>query len=154
MAEPLSGIPFNFHVTLVDAADPRLYVTNPTIEEGDFKISVDGAALVNPTVLPVVEPAGSAFVKISLTAEEMGGENVSIFASDQTGNQWQDLAVTVQTITAGHARDVLDLMRGDITETYNRTIIRKRGTAIVLLDKSITGSLLGEDVTLTTTDHP
>ena len=154
MADPISGIPFTFHVTLVNSADPSDYVVDPTIEAGDFQISTEGSVLNNLTNLPIVEPAGSAFIRISLTAAEMTGENVAIFASDQAGSEWQDLAVTIQTITNGHAGDILDLMRGDIEETYVRTIIRRRGTGTVLLDKAITGSLLDPDATITTRDHP
>lgn len=83
---------YTFYLTLADSASPSSFKVNPTIAAGDFKISKDGGALVNLATLPVVEPAGSVMVKISLSATEMDADKVNVVGIDVAGAEWNDVA--------------------------------------------------------------
>ncbi len=151
MSLPKQNEAYIFYVTLASFADPSTFVTDPTIAAGDFKISVDGSALSNLDTLPVVDPAGSAFVRVDVSAIEMAGEKVNIIASDVSGDEWQELSASIDVPT-GNIDSLYDLEVGDRIETSTRLIINEEGTANALLDKTITGSLLSPSVTLGTTD--
>ena len=154
MSDPISGVAFTSYLTLVDITDPRFFLTDPPIVAGDFNISKDGGALANLTNLPAADPSGSALVKIDLTSAEMTGENISIVAIDQSADAWESLSVLIDTQASGNSDSIYDILVGDHTETKNNVVIKKRGTATVLLAKDISGSLLAEGVTINTTDTP
>ena len=154
MSEPISGQAFTQYVTLNNISDPRFFLVDPTIVAGDFQLSKDGGALANLTNLPAVDPAGSKFVKLDLTADEMTGENISIIASDQSADQWEDLSILIDTNETGNIDSIMDLLQGDISESNVQVTIKKRGTAEVLLEKKIQGSLLAPSITVTTSDLP
>lgn len=86
-----------FYIGLVSQADTKLFQTNPTIAAGDFKVSTDGGALANLTTLPVVTPASSKSVKITLSAAEMTGDNIQVICSDAAGAEWCDCEINIQT---------------------------------------------------------
>ncbi len=86
-----------FYVGLVSQADTKLFQSNPTIAAGDFKVSIDGGALNNPTTLPSVLPASSKAVKITLSTSEMTGDNIQVICSDAAGAEWCDLIINIQT---------------------------------------------------------
>lgn len=94
-----------FFVSLVSQANTKLMQVNPTIASGDFKVSIDGAALANLGTLPTVSPASSAMVKITLSTSEMAGANATVVCSDAAGAEWCDLTVNVPTA----ARQIDDL---------------------------------------------
>lgn len=98
---PVKGEDFVFRLPLADASDPKSYKTNPTIASGDFKVSIDGGALANLATLPSNEPAGSIWVKVTLSASEMNGDSISFQAIDQTATkEWADYALTIQTTSS------------------------------------------------------
>lgn len=83
----------------------KLMQVNPTIASGDFKVSIDGAALANLGTLPAVTPAGGVMVKFTLSTSEMAGANATVVCSDAAGSEWCDLVINIPTA----ARQIDDL---------------------------------------------
>jgi hypothetical protein len=95
---PKRGEDFIFYVTLEDVGNPGNFKVNPTIAAGDFKISLDDGALTNLTTTPTVSPAGSIWVKITVSVSEMTCDNAKIQGIDQTSpKEWSDFSVCVVT---------------------------------------------------------
>lgn len=102
---PKKNTAFIMYVGLVSQADTRLIQSNPTIAAGDFKVSIDGAALANLGTLPAVTPGSSRMVKITLSADEMNGDNITVVCADAAGAEWCDQVINIQT----SARQIDDL---------------------------------------------
>lgn len=153
MALPLNGTAYTFYITLVDAGDPSGFVIDPAIAAGDFKVSTDGSAQTDLDTLPIVSPAGSSNVLVTLSAAEMTGSKVTIQGVDVTGAQWEDVSVFVD-VPDGTVETVLDIQQGDRTESNVLLVVKKRGTSTVVLSKSIVGSLLSPSVTVRTEGAP
>lgn len=102
---PKKNTEYIFYIGLKDQTDTRLFKSNPTIAAGDFKVATDGGTLNNLTTIPAVTPASSKMVKITLSAAEMNGDNVTVVGSDAAGTEWCDVLVNIQT----SARQVDDL---------------------------------------------
>jgi hypothetical protein len=108
--------------------------TNPTLAAGDVKASLDGAALANLATLPVVTPAGSTVVKVTLSQAETNADNIVIVFADQTNPpEWCDLVVNVQTAAkqlndlptaSENATGLLDLAAGVETNVTLRQFFR------------------------------
>lgn len=95
---PAQNAAFITYIKLEDAANPGSFKINPTLAAGDFKVSIDDGAENNLTNPASVSPAGSAWVKLSLTAAEMNGSNIKISGTDQTSpKEWSDFALTIIT---------------------------------------------------------
>jgi len=90
MSCPKKNVAYTCYAALIDATDPGTFKVNPTIAAGDFKVSTEGGAFANLATLPVVEPAGSVVVKISLSADEMNGDKMVVQAIDAAGAEWND----------------------------------------------------------------
>jgi hypothetical protein len=98
---PVKNEDFIIYVALNDAALSASFKSNPTIAAGDFKVSQNGGALTDLTTLPVVEPASSVLVKITLSATEMNTDNVAIVGIDQTATkEWADFVMSIPTTSA------------------------------------------------------
>lgn len=125
---PLKNTQFIIYVGLNSQANPDTFQTNPTIATGDFKVSVDGGALANITTLPVVTPASSKLVKITLSASEMNGDTIMLVGSDAAGGEWGDIIITIHTTTiqleslaTAAALDAVDnFVDTEITDIRNR----------------------------------
>src|SRR5688572_5017583 len=102
---PKKNTEFIFYIGLVSQSNSKTFQSNPTIAAGDFKVSTDGGALANPATLPAVTPASSKMVKITLSASEMNGDNVTLVCSDAAGSEWCDAIINIQT----SARQIDDL---------------------------------------------
>ncbi len=89
MPTPKTNVAYELYLALKDSVTGRLKA-NPTIAAGDFKISTDGGAFGNLATLPVVTPAGSIAVKVSLSAAEMNGDKIILQAIDAVGSEWDD----------------------------------------------------------------
>ena len=123
MAEPHKGEAYDVPAfSLTDFEDPSTFIDNPTIVAGDFKISKDYGALANLQTLPVVSPAGSGLVKVSLTALEMTADKITIRARDQSGEQWKDMNIPID-IPDGNAEKSTAILLGNHTETRDSLII-------------------------------
>ena len=95
---PVKNEEFIFDLPLDDYANPGNFKVNPTIAAGDFKISKDDGALADLATLPTVSPAGSIWVKITLSATEMNCDRLKFQAIDQTSpKEWGDFATTILT---------------------------------------------------------
>ena len=97
---PKAGIAKKYYTQLRSANDNLSNLTNPTIAAGDFKISIDGGAEANLATLPVVTPANSGWVEISISSAEFASSahTVNVRWSDQTAiKEWADGAVSFPT---------------------------------------------------------
>ena len=149
MTLPVSGVEYSFTIQLVDSANPADFLASPTIAAGDFQVSTDGGALANLTNLPTNSPAGSILVNVTLTASEMAGAKISVVGIDAAGAAWEDIAINIDVPT-GSIETVLDLVEGDHVETNSSLVIKRKGTSTEILNKTVTGSLLSDSVTVTT----
>lgn len=94
---PKINTAYTFDISLVSQADTKLFQVNPTLAAGDVKISIDDSAFANLTNLPTVSPAGGKLVKVILTAAEMNANRVNIQFVDQSGAEWCDLVLSIET---------------------------------------------------------
>ncbi len=94
---PKKNTEYIFFVGLNSQADTKLLKANPTLAAGDFKVSIDGGTLNNFGTLPTVTPAAGKIVKITLSAGEMNGDNITLVCSDAAGSEWCDLLINIQT---------------------------------------------------------
>lgn len=106
MALPKKGVAYVDYITLKDTLDPSKFKVNPTIVAGDFQISKDGGAYVNLATLPVVTPAGSRTVKLSLSDAELEGGNINVQALDVAGDEWQEVIISYNT------QDIVNIVNG------------------------------------------
>lgn len=106
MATPKRDTAYDYYMILVKAGT---VVASPTIVTGDFQVSIDGGAFADLAALPVVTPAGSVAVNVSLSAAEMGGDKIVVFASDQDGSEWDDVFTFIDAPVDNE--DALTLMR-------------------------------------------
>lgn len=122
------------------------FQVNPTIAVGDFQIDLDGLGFNNLTNVPVVNPAGTQVVLITLTDAEMDALNITIRAIDLVGDEWEqrfDFVIThvpdpsvagISTGTALVDRTLLELRFGvrnifiwaDLDNDENATTIAAR----------------------------
>lgn len=96
----LRNTEYIFYTSLVSQTTSAEFQVDPTLEEGDVTISIDGSTEANLATLPVVEPSGSKNVKVVVSAGEMDGLNIVITFHDQTGAEWADQQVLIQTTLA------------------------------------------------------
>lgn len=102
---PKKNTAFIFYVSLTSQANTKVMKASPTLAAGDVKVSIDGGALNSLATLPTNTPAASTMVKVSLSASEMNGDNITVVFSDAAGAEWCDLTANIQT----SARQVDDL---------------------------------------------
>lgn len=77
------------------------FQANPTLAEGDFKLSLDGGDFNNLGTLPTVTPAVSKQVKFIIAASELNGSYAALHCIDQTGpKEWKDAFVIFITSVA------------------------------------------------------
>lgn len=102
---PKKNAAFVFYVSLEDKANAGLFKASPTLAAGDVLVATDDGAPANITTLPAVDADFTKRLKVSLSAAEMNGDNVTVIFSDAAGAEWYDLEVNIQT----SARQVDDL---------------------------------------------
>ena len=97
--------PFVFFIGLEDAANSGVFLIDPSIEIRDFKVSVDGGSEADLQTLPV---ASGKRVKVSVSAAEMNGDNITIVCSDPD-SVWDDVIMNIQTtdLSVYHAQTVV-----------------------------------------------
>lgn len=134
---PKKNAAFTFFCALEDQANAGLFKAAPTLASGDWKVSIDGGALNNLATLPTVTPTGGRMVKVSLSADEMNGDNITVVASDASGAEWYDLLVNIQT----SAQQVDDLATAAALVTVDGIV---DGLALVAPDNKPTVSATGE----------
>jgi hypothetical protein len=94
MPEPQRGVAYEFTLTLIGAATGQI-MPNPPLSAGDFTVSKDHGALTALATLPAAAPAGSALVRVQLSATEMTANQVDVVAHDPDG-VWEDVVVQIQ----------------------------------------------------------
>jgi len=153
MAEPHKGEAYTFPpIALTDFLDPSKFTTAPIIiDDGDFRITKDHGALANLATKPTNEPAGSPYIKISLSAVEMNADKIGILGISQQ-NRWKDISLPLD-VPDGNAEKATELLLGDMEVTKTRSITRKAGTATIIRDKDVSGSRLSVNDTIRTTEH-
>lgn len=102
---PKKNAAYIVYVSLVSQANTKIMQANPTLAAADFNVSTDGGSLGALATTPTVTPASGKMVKISLSADEMNGDNVTVVCSDSSGAEWCDLVINIQTT----ARQIDDL---------------------------------------------
>lgn len=112
MVPPQKGSEYIFYVSLVSQADIKLMQSNPTLASGDVTVTTDGNAVTNLDTLPDVDPDASYFVKVTVSATEMNGDNIAILFHDAADDEWCDLMINIQT--AGQSLDAMDTNIDDI----------------------------------------
>jgi len=95
-----------FRCVLFAQADNQIK-SNPTLAAGDWKVSIDGGAFANLATLPDVDPDSSVQVKVSLSADEMNGDEIMVTAIDAAGTEWHSAAWVIHTVTTGQRFDDL-----------------------------------------------
>lgn len=151
---PVQNEIYILYVGLGNSLDPDNFVVDPTVVAGDFQRSIDDGTFTNLDTLPVVTPTGSVMVKITLSTLEMSGEKVNVVGINQNDpKEWQDIIIAID-VPSGSVETLTDLDEGDRIETSTRLIINKAGTTDKILDKTIQGSLLQNNVIISTKDTP
>src|SRR5688572_29916394 len=98
---PVSGEDFVTYVLMQDFNEPGRIKISPTIAAGDFKVSKDDGAEANLATLPSELPAGSGWVKITVSAAEMTAGNSKLKWKDQDNPpQWCDGGICIPTTAA------------------------------------------------------
>lgn len=106
MVPAQKAVEYIFYVCLVSQADVNVMQSNPTLAGGDVTVTTDGNAVTNLDTLPAVDPGASAFVKVTVSGTEMNGDNIIILFNDAAGDEWCDLAISIQT--ANQSLDTTD----------------------------------------------
>lgn len=102
---PKKNTAYVFYVSLEDQANAGLFKASPTLAAGDVLVSTDDGAPGNIATLPTVDADFTKRLKVSLSAAEMNGDNVTVIFSDAAGAEWFDLEINLQTT----ARQIDDL---------------------------------------------
>ncbi len=108
---PKRGQAFNFDVNLTSQADTDVFQTTVTLAAGDIQISKDGGQYANLATFPPSERdlaggADSGTLRVQLTAAEMTADTICVRFHDQAGDEWQDLLVTIHTVTTNQIDDL------------------------------------------------
>jgi len=149
---PVRDETYIFYIGLGNSLNPDDFLVDPTVVAGDFQKSVDDGAFVDLNILPVVTPTGSVMLKVTLSPLEMSGEKINVVGIDQTDpSEWQDIIISID-VPSGSIETLSDLDQGDRTETSTNLTIKRAGTEDIILDKTISGSLLQNNVIITTKD--
>lgn len=104
---PKKNTQYIFYVKLASQSNAHAFQTNPTLASGDVTVSIDGGTAANLSTLPTVTPSGGKRVKVTLSASEMNGDNIDVVFSDQAGSEWDELGISIQTVTTNQIDDLL-----------------------------------------------
>lgn len=100
---PNIGEDWIIRIMLQDFANPGNFKSSPTLASGDFMVSKDNGTLNNLGTLPSVDPSGTAWVKINLSATEMNAGLVAVQCIDQTSpKEWCDYAFCIATVNGDY----------------------------------------------------
>ena len=108
---------FITYVGLPSHDNALILQADPTLAPGDVKVAIDDGAPANLATLPVVDADFTKRVKVSLSAAEMNGDNITVIFSDASGEEWCDLLINIQTAD----RQINDLPT--TTEFEARTLV-------------------------------
>ena len=126
---PKKNSAFSFECSLVSQADTDIFKTSPTLAAGDVTVSKDGGAFANIGTLPTEISDG--VLTVALTAAEMNADRIAVLFNDAAGDEWQDLLVTIHTVTTSQIDDLAtasavsglnDLAAADVWTYSTRTL--------------------------------
>ena len=126
-----------FYVGLPSQSNALTLQANPTLAAGDVKIAIDDGAPAQieagggGAALPVVDADFTKRVKVTLTAAQMNGDNITVIFSDAAGAEWCDVLVNIQT--AANQIDDLGTAVADIPTTSElalRTLLAAEYTVV------------------------
>ena len=138
---PKKNTAYTCYISLISQANTKVMQSSPTLETGDFKVSIDGGTLTNLTTLPSVSPASSKMVVVSLSSSEMNGDNITIVCSDAAGAEWCDLVLNLQTT----ARQLDDLAYPATSGRSLAVDTSGQVTAGTLANNAITAAAIAAD---------
>ncbi len=140
--DPQRGRAYTLTLTLI-AQVTGAFLANPPLAAGDFQVSKDGGAFATLETLPVVAPAGSICVQVSLSAAEMDATRVVVQALDPDGI-WEPVVVEIQTTVALGA-DARVLLSADPQPTLPADVLKLAGntTSPAVLDRSVRSMVRG-----------
>lgn len=113
MGEPTYGVAYRFFTSLDSQGGLGVQI-DPAIAAGDFQISIGGGDFADLATLPVVEPPGSEFVQIDLSAAEMSANRIIVLGVDSAGAEWKDTFIFIDTHDT-QANEVFDSLSDDST---------------------------------------
>ena len=102
---PLRATAFYFECSLISQGDTDIFQNNPTLAAGDVVVYHDGALDGNIDTLQTAIGAGRVLA-VTLSAAEMTADRVTVLFHDQAGDEWQDLLVTIHTVTTSQIDDL------------------------------------------------
>lgn len=142
---------------LPSQANTKIDKVNPTLEVGDVKFYYPGGSYTNLATAPVVSPAGTTQVKITITGAESTawevGKQVVIRLSDVSGDEWCDvsiIAVVGEDIALSSLATAAAL---DVVDTVVDNILTDTGTTLDTLIKDIPTNAEFELRTLPSADY-
>jgi hypothetical protein len=95
---PVKNEDFIIRIALEDMNSAGSFKSSASLAAGDFKVDKDGAGLNNLATIPVVDPAASVLVKVTLSATEMNADVVTVVGVDQTSpKEWADFVLSIPT---------------------------------------------------------
>ena len=130
---PIKNSEYIFYIGVFSQADTKLLQANPTIASGDFKVSTDGGSFTNLDTIPAVTPASGTAIKVTLSTDEMNGDNVVVAGIDAAGAEWCDIIINIQTsaqsldatdIVVDAIKVVVDAIGGDATAANQLLLIK------------------------------
>ena len=149
-----------FYVGLISQASTKSLQGSATLAAGDVKVSIDGGALANLGTLPVVTPAASKSIKVTLSQAEINGDNIIVIFADAAGAEWCDLLVNIQTVprrfddlafpaTSGRSMvvDAAGLVDANVVKlgpTGSGTAQTARDVGASVVAASVSGSVAGD----------
>lgn len=101
---PKKNVAYSFEVALASQVNTDIFKTTPTLAAGDVTVSKDGGAFTNIGTLP--QHISDGVLTVALTATEMNADRITILFNDAAGNEWQDLLVTIHTVTTSQIDDL------------------------------------------------
>lgn len=122
---PKKNNTFTFEIALTSQDDMDVFQTSVTLAAGDVKVSKDGGAFLNIGTLPL-EIGTTGVLTVALTADEMNADRVAVLFHDALGSEWQDLLVTIHTVTTNQIDDLATATAKEIADE-----VLKRGVSNV-----------------------
>jgi len=142
---PKRGEAYNFEVALTSQSDTNVFQTSVTLAAGDVLVSKDGGATSNISSLPT-EIGSTGILKVTLTAAEMTADRVAVLFHDQTGDEWADLLVTIQTVTDNQIDDLATATDLATVDSNIDAILLDTGTdGVKVADGAITADKIAAD---------
>ncbi len=154
---------YSFSMSLVSQSNTQSFQLHPTLASGDIKVKIDAGSYSNITTLPTSTSAQPDF-DVALTSSEMNGDDIKVWFKDQSGGEWCEVVVSIQTTTtpiedissdlADVATDITAISDG--STTVNANMVEIDGSAAAaekqkLLSNTTTLGAAVDDISNTTT---